>query len=57
MSLGPRFSAALAFAALMVVLAIALAFTPFAIFFGLPLLAIYGFVKLVQRDRRAMQGA
>ena len=49
-------TAALAFAALMVVLAIALAFTPIAIFFGLPLLAIYGFVKLVQRDRRAMQG-
>ncbi len=50
-------TAALAFAAVMVVLAITLAFTPLAVFFGLPLLAIYGLFKLVQRDRRAMQAA
>lgn len=50
-------TAALAFAAVMVVLAITLAFTPLAIFFGLPVLAIYGLYKLVQRDRRAMQAA
>ncbi len=50
-------TAALAFAAVMVVLAITLAFTPLAVFFGLPVLAIYGLYKLVQRDRRAMQAA
>lgn len=42
---------ALAFAAVMVVLALLLAFTPFVIFLGLPILAIYGLVKLFQRDQ------
>lgn len=42
---------ALAFAAVMVALALLLAFTPFVIFLGLPILAIYGLVKLFQRDQ------
>lgn len=44
---------ALAFAAVLVILALLLAATPFALVLGIPILAIYGFVKLVQRDRRA----
>lgn len=45
---------ALAFAAVMVVLALLIAFTPFAIFLALPVLAVYGLVKLFQRDQRKM---
>lgn len=48
---------ALAFAALMVVLALLLAAMPFAVFLGIPVLAVYGLVKLVQRDRRMAQAA
>lgn len=40
---------ALIFAAIITVIAILLAMTPFAIFLAIPILAIYGFVKLVQR--------
>jgi len=43
---------ALVFAAVMVVLAMLLAFTPFAVFLAVPVLAVYGLVKLIQRDRR-----
>ncbi|MEO8103543.1 MAG: hypothetical protein ABI790_13530 [Betaproteobacteria bacterium] len=43
---------AIAFAALMVALALLLAFTPFAIFLAIPVLAVYGFVKLVRRDQQ-----
>ncbi len=48
---------ALMFAAIVVVLAMVLVATPIALFFALPLLAVYGLFKLVQRDRRAMQAA
>ena len=48
---------ALAFAAVLVVLAMLLAFTPFAIFLAIPVLAVYGLVKLVQRDRRQIASA
>jgi hypothetical protein len=47
----------LAFAAVMVALAMLLAFTPIVLFLGIPVLAVYGFVKLVQRDRRQMASA
>ena len=43
---------AMAFAAIVVLLAMLLAMTPFAIFLALPILAVYGFIKLVQRDRQ-----
>ena len=45
---------ALAFAAVMVVLALIVAFTPFAVVLALPVLALYGLVKLFQRDQRKM---
>ncbi len=48
---------ALAFAAILVVLAVLLAFTPFAIFVAIPVLAMYGLVKLIQRDRREVRPA
>ena len=44
---------ALAFAAIMVILALILAFTPVVVFMALPILAIYGLFKLVQRDHRS----
>ena len=48
---------AVTFAAVLVVLAVILAFVPFALFFAIPVLAIYGFVKLIQRDRKSMAAA
>jgi hypothetical protein len=42
-----------AFAFVMVVLALALAATPFLLILGIPVLAIYGVVKLMERDRKA----
>ena len=45
---------ALALAAVMVVLALLLAFTPVALFLALPVLAVYGLVKLFQRDHRTV---
>ena len=45
---------AVAFAAVMVVLVMLLAMTPFAIFLALPILAVYGLVKLFQRDQQRM---
>ena len=48
---------ALAFAAVITVLALLLAMTPFAIFFAIPVLAVYGLVKLLQRKPvRAVSG-
>jgi hypothetical protein len=46
---------ALVFAALMVFLALLLAATPLLLLLGIPALAIYGFVKLIERDRKAAQ--
>jgi hypothetical protein len=46
---------ALGIAALAVVLALALAVTPLLFILAIPLLVIYGFVKLIERDRRAAQ--
>ena len=43
---------ALAFAAIMVILGMLLAFTPVLLFLAIPVLAIYGLVKLFQRDER-----
>ena len=43
---------ALAFAAVMVVLALLVAFTPVVVFLAIPVLAVYGLVKLFQRDPR-----
>ena len=43
---------ALAFAAVMVVLAVMLAFAPLVILMAIPALAIYGIIKLIQRDQR-----
>ena len=43
---------ALSFAAVLVVLALLMAFTPVVIVLSLPLLALYGLVKLFQRDQR-----
>ena len=43
---------ALAFAAIMVVLVLLVAITPIVVFLALPFLAIYGLVKLFQRDQR-----
>ncbi len=43
---------AMAFAAIMVILALLLAFAPFVIFLAIPVLAVYGLVKLFQRDQR-----
>ena len=48
---------ALAFAAILVVLAVLLAFTPLALFVAIPVLAVYGLVKLFQRDRRQVTPA
>ena len=47
----------LTFAAVMVSLVLLLAFTPFAIFLAIPVLAVYGLVKLFQRDHRKMTPA
>ncbi len=44
---------AMGFAALMVVLGLTLAAVPFALILGIPALAIYGFIKLIERDRKA----
>ena len=41
---------ALVFAALLTVLALILAMTPFAVFLAIPVLAVYGLVKLTQRQ-------
>ncbi len=49
--------AALAFAALIIVMVMLLAFTPIIVFLGLPILAVYGLFKLIQRDQRQMKGA
>jgi hypothetical protein len=48
---------ALTFAAVIVLFTILLAFTPFALFLAIPLLAVYGFVKLIQRDQRQVTPA
>ena len=48
---------ALAFTALIVVLVMLLAFTPIIVFLGLPLLAVYGVYKLIQRDQRQLKPA
>ena len=40
---------ALVFAALLTILALLLAMTPFAVFLAIPVLAVYGLVKLFQR--------
>ena len=40
---------ALVFAALLTILALILAMTPFAVFLAMPVLAVYGLVKLFQR--------
>ena len=48
---------ALAFAAILVVLAVLLAFTPLALFVAIPVLAVYGLVKLFQRDRKPVAPA
>ena len=49
---------ALTFAAVMVMLAVLLVFTPFAVFLAIPMLAVYGLVKLFQRDQhRAIPAA
>lgn len=47
----------LAIAALMVVLALLMAVTPVAVFLAIPVLAVYGLVKLLQRDRRMTPAA
>ena len=41
---------ALVFAALLTILALILAMTPFAVFLAIPVLAVYGLVKLTQRQ-------
>ena len=41
---------ALVFAALLTIFALILAMTPFAVFLGIPVLAVYGLVKLTQRQ-------
>lgn len=41
---------ALVFAALLTILALLLAMTPFAVFLAIPVLAVYGLVKLMQRQ-------
>ena len=41
---------ALVFAAILTLLALALAMTPFAVFLAIPVLAVYGLVKLTQRQ-------
>lgn len=46
---------ALGIAALAVCAGLVLALTPFALLLGIPALAIYGVVKLLERDRKAMQ--
>jgi hypothetical protein len=43
---------ALVCALVLLVFALLLAFTPLAVFLAIPLLAAYGFVKLIQRDPR-----
>ncbi len=48
---------ALGLAAVLVVLGLTLAATPFVLILGIPALAIYGFIKLLERDRKAMQAA
>ena len=50
-------SVAVTFAAFVVAIVMLLIFAPFVIFLALPMLAVYGFFKLVQRDRRAMASA
>jgi hypothetical protein len=49
--------AALAFTAVIVVLVMLLAFTPIVVFLGLPILAVYGLFKLIQRDQRQIKSA
>jgi hypothetical protein len=43
----------LGFAALAAMTVLALAAAPFALILGIPALAIYGFIKLIERDRKA----
>lgn len=50
-------SIAVAFAALVVATVMLLMCAPFVIFLALPMLAVYGFFKLIQRDRQAMAQA
>lgn len=50
-------SVAVAFAAFVVAIVMLLMCAPFVIFLALPMLAVYGFFKLIQRDRRAMASA
>ena len=50
-------SVAVAFAAFVVAIIMLLAFAPIVIFLAIPMLALYGFFKLIQRDRRAMASA
>jgi uncharacterized membrane protein len=49
--------AVLILAVVVAILGLALAATPVLLFLSIPFLAIYGFVKLVQRDKRTMQAA
>jgi hypothetical protein len=49
--------AVLIFAAVIALLGLALAASPIVILLATPFLAIYGFVKLIQRDKRTMQAA
>lgn len=48
---------ALGFAAIAVCAGLLLAAAPFVILLGIPALAIYGIVKLLERDRKAMQAS
>ena len=45
---------AIAFAAFVVAIVMLLMCAPFVIFLAVPVLAVYGLFKLIQRDRRAM---
>lgn len=49
--------AVLIFAAAIALLGLALAASPVVILLAIPFMAVYGFIKLVQRDKRTMQAA
>ena len=48
---------AIAFAVVVALLAVALAFTPVVVLLAIPFLAIYGLVKLFQRDSARIAAA
>ena len=50
-------SLAVAFAAFVVTIVMLLMCAPFVIFLALPMLAVYGLFKLIQRDQRAIASA